>query len=61
MEPLDGKRKFVKEDRAKSQRQNGNPIGIGVNGLRANEKGPRQLPRTLLERETLLPNNRQKD
>lgn len=27
MAPLDGKRKTVKENRARSQRQNGNPTG----------------------------------
>ena len=50
MAQLDGKRKIVKEDRANSKRQSGNPIGKGVIGLRGNEKGPRQLSRTLLER-----------
>lgn len=54
MEPLSGKKKkkkIVEEDTAKSQRQNGNPIGRGESRLTTNEKGPRQLSKTLIARE----------
>lgn len=61
MELLHGQRKTVKENRAKSLRQNENPIKRGMSRLRTNENSPRQLSRTLPERNKLLPNDKQKD
>ena len=59
MAPLDGKRKAVKENRAKNQRQNGYPIGRGVISLKEMKRDLDNCQE--LERERLLPNDKQKD